>query len=264
MSKQRPMTRDEQYMDWKRICALRSGQQFFGLQPALVAPEEFPDPLRNASGAVRPAMIACGFTARGHADGRGGVNWVANGFRPAAPEKALVAPKVTEVDPNSVDDARATLSAVRDFRDLTDDSTGAAASASQRPPSSRTSSAGGFIAAPLAAASMRSQRSASAASERTATAQRELAQSGGVEARARFAVPLGRGHASDLYVDAERRIALNGFGSLDGLITSGASDEAVAHVLRAVGFGDAQRVAVMWEMRKARVSEANRRNTIPS
>lgn len=252
-----PLSREEAALDWRRVRCLGIGHPFFGTKLPHFGREDLPDPWRYAMCGATPAQIPCGFAARPH-DG-GGYDWLPIGFRATAPEHRLVTAKVTETDPHVVPTAEAMVTAVRAYRGMP----------MEEPMSSMAGGRGSAVATPerlfakstvqrrplegasVAAAAARVQRLEASALLRDSTAAREQLQ------MRENVTP--RGGASDLMVEAGRRLLLNGYGSLNTLVAAGASDEALSHILRAVGFGDAQRVAILWDLRRSRMGTSSKR-----
>ena len=64
------------------------------------------------------------------------------------------------------------------------------------------------------------------------------------------AVPLNIPPSNPIIEEADRRLQQRGFGGLGQV--GRASDEAVSHLLKVCGFPDAQRLVILWEIRKAK------------
>jgi hypothetical protein len=224
----RPLTGQELKVDWKRICALRAGRELYKLRPPYVDRDEFGDPLRFTSelknSGVPTVVIPSGYVCQPRKDGKW--DYVAWGVRPTAKENVEVALKPTQVDPMQEKFALAGTSfeEVKN-RQLTDHS--------------GTNHANEILRARRAEDGLASGTKVTSHHPNNAIALREAA-----------AVPLNLPPSNPIIEEADRRLQQRGFG---GLAQVGrASDEAVSHLLKVCGFPDAQRLVILWEIRKAK------------
>lgn len=227
----RPLTGQELKVDWKRICALRAGKELYKLRPPYVDREEFADPLRFTSehknSGVPTVLIPSGYVTQPRKDGKWDhIGW---GVRPTAKENVEVALKPTQVDPMQEKFALAGASYEEmKNRQITDYSATNHANTIQKTRRAED----GLASATGSKVTMHHPNS-------NALVLREAA-----------AVALNLPPSNPIIEEADRRLQQRGFG---GLAQVGrASDEAVSHLLKVCGFPDAQRLVILWEIRKAK------------
>lgn len=235
----RPLTNKELKVDWKRICALAAGHELYKLRPPYVSREEFADPLKFTSeyrnSGVATVLIPSGYvtTPRQHPPAGSGKIWdhVPWGQRPTARQNTEVALKPTQIDP------------LEEKFPLAGDENSSSSSSKQKLLRDDPYSSTNF------GSEIHQLRNNSKNNVN------ELIPRSGEKVTSRAlmeasAVPLNIPPANPIIEEADRRLQQRGFG---GLAQVGrASDEAVSHLLKVCGFPDAQRLVILWEIRKAK------------
>ena len=237
----RPLTGRELTVDWKRICALRSGQELYKMRPPYVDRDEFADPLQIQARARKSGhttqttvSIPAGYATVARKDGK----WdhVPMGKRPTSKENTEVCLKPTQIDPLT---EKYQLAGVFGHR-----SGAAEGSANNNTNSNHT----GSHSAPT------TPRSGTARGELTDKVTAVSVIPTSLELRQAAAVPLNRPPTNATIQEADRRLQQHGFGSL--ALVARASDEAISHLLKVCGFADAERLVVLWEIRRAKRAPA--------